>query len=86
MTSGSGILHEEMPQVRPEGIGGLQLWLNLPAREKMTRPKYRDLTASHLPETALDGGARAASSRATRRAGGSPGRSTAWRWRRSSST
>ena len=59
MTSGSGILHEEMPQVRPEGIGGLQLWLNLPAREKMTRPKYRDLTASHLPETALDGGARA---------------------------
>ena len=59
MTSGSGILHEEMPQVRPEGIGGLQLWLNLPAREKMTRPKYRDLTASHLPESALDGGARA---------------------------
>jgi len=43
MTSGSGIMHEEMPQVRPEGIAGLQLWLNLPAREKMTRPKYRDL-------------------------------------------
>jgi len=59
MTSGSGILHEEMPQVRPEGIGGLQLWLNLPAREKMTRPKYRDLTAPHLPEVALDGAARA---------------------------
>ena len=59
MTSGSGILHEEMPQVRPEGIGGLQLWLNLPAREKMTRPKYRDLTSAHLPETALAGGARA---------------------------
>ena len=39
MTSGSGILHEEMPQVRPEGIAGLQLWLNLPAREKMTRPE-----------------------------------------------
>jgi hypothetical protein len=59
MTSGSGILHEEMPRVRPEGIGGLQLWLNLPARDKMTRPKYRDLTASHLPETDLGGGARA---------------------------
>ena len=42
MTSGSGIMHEEMPQVRPEGIAGLQLWLNLPAREKMTQPKYRD--------------------------------------------
>jgi hypothetical protein len=59
MTSGSGIMHEEMPQVRPEGIAGLQLWLNLPAREKMTRPKYRDLQADRLTEAALDGGARA---------------------------
>jgi redox-sensitive bicupin YhaK (pirin superfamily) len=59
MTSGSGILHEEMPQVRPEGIGGLQLWLNLPAREKMSRPKYRDLQAKELTETELDGGAKA---------------------------
>ena len=58
MTSGSGILHEEMPQVRPEGIGGLQLWLNLPAREKMARPKYRDLRAERLVETELDEGAR----------------------------
>jgi redox-sensitive bicupin YhaK (pirin superfamily) len=58
MTSGSGILHEEMPEVRPEGIGGLQLWLNLPAREKMTRPKYRDLRAERLVETELDEGAR----------------------------
>src|SRR5437867_9609055 len=57
MTSGSGILHEEMPQVRPEGIAGLQLWLNLPAREKMTRPKYRDLQADRLTETALAEGA-----------------------------
>ena len=52
-------MHEEMPQVRPEGIGGLQLWLNLPARDKMTRPKYRDLQAARLPETALEGGAKA---------------------------
>ena len=59
MTSGSGIMHEEMPQVRPEGIAGLQLWLNLPAREKMSRPKYRDLHATQLSETALDGGATA---------------------------
>ncbi len=58
MTSGSGILHEEMPQVRPEGIGGLQLWLNLPAREKMTRPKYRDLAGERLTEAETDGGAR----------------------------
>ena len=58
MTSGSGILHEEMPQVRPEGIGGLQLWLNLPASEKMSRPKYRDLRGSGLTESETEGGAR----------------------------
>jgi redox-sensitive bicupin YhaK (pirin superfamily) len=58
MTSGSGILHEEMPQVRPEGIGGLQLWLNVPAREKMSRPKYRDLSGEGLIETGVEGGAR----------------------------
>jgi len=58
MTSGSGILHEEMPVVRPEGISGLQLWLNLPAREKMTRPRYRDLRADELPEILTDDGAK----------------------------
>jgi quercetin 2,3-dioxygenase len=58
MTSGSGILHEEMPQVRPEGIGGLQLWLNLPAREKMSRPKYRDLRGERLTEIETEDGAR----------------------------
>jgi redox-sensitive bicupin YhaK (pirin superfamily) len=57
MTSGSGIMHEEMPQVRPEGIAGLQLWLNLPAQDKMTRPKYRDLQGTRLDENELDGGA-----------------------------
>jgi redox-sensitive bicupin YhaK (pirin superfamily) len=57
MTSGSGILHEEMPEVRPEGIAGLQLWLNLPAREKMGRPKYRDLQAAQLKEMVTDEGA-----------------------------
>ena len=58
MTSGSGILHEEMPQVRKEGIAGLQLWLNVPAREKMGRPRYRDLAGDRLTETEVDGGAR----------------------------
>ena len=58
MTSGSGILHEEMPQVRPEGIAGLQLWLNLPARDKMTRPRYRDLEGSRLPVIETAEGAR----------------------------
>jgi redox-sensitive bicupin YhaK (pirin superfamily) len=57
MTSGSGIMHEEMPQVRPEGIAGLQLWLNLPARDKMSPPKYRDLQADGLPPATTDEGA-----------------------------
>lgn len=58
MTSGSGILHEEMPVVRREGIAGLQLWLNLPAHEKMTRPKYRDLRAHKLEEWLTEDGAK----------------------------
>jgi redox-sensitive bicupin YhaK (pirin superfamily) len=57
MTSGSGIMHEEMPQVRQEGIAGLQLWLNLPAREKMGRPTYRDLQADRLTATETASGA-----------------------------
>jgi quercetin 2,3-dioxygenase len=57
MTSGSGILHEEMPQVRPEGIAGLQIWLNLPARDKMSRPKYRDLQSDRLAQTKTQDGA-----------------------------
>src|SRR2546429_8256511 len=76
MTSGSGILHEEMPQVRPEGIGGLQLWLNLPAREKMSRPKYRDLEGNRPTETETDGGAKIralAGEAAHGRAGGAGG-------------
>lgn len=43
MTAGSGILHQEMPQAAPH-ILGLQLWLNLPKNEKMTAPKYFDIT------------------------------------------
>jgi redox-sensitive bicupin YhaK (pirin superfamily) len=57
MTSGSGIMHEEMPTVRPEGLAGLQLWLNLPAREKMSRPKYRDVPADRLAAIEAAGGA-----------------------------
>src|SRR5512137_1742631 len=58
MTSGSGILHEEMPQVRPEGIGGLQIWLNLPAKDKMTRPKYREMRSGSLSEVETAEGAK----------------------------
>src|SRR2546428_9840443 len=57
MTSGSGIMHEEMPQVRPEGIAGLQLWLNLPPRRKKSRPHERHLPSGAPPAAATDEGA-----------------------------
>ena len=56
MTAGGGILHEEMPQVRPEGNGGFQLWVNLPARLKMSQPRYQDIPSREIPEvTTKDG-------------------------------
>ncbi|MBI4161800.1 MAG: pirin family protein [Acidobacteria bacterium] len=58
MTSGRGILHEEMPQVRPEGITGFQLWVNLPAKVKMTQPRYQDLPVKRIPEIAGKDGVR----------------------------
>jgi hypothetical protein len=51
-------MHEEMPQVRPEGIDGFQLWVNLPARLKMTAPRYRELRSNEIPEVPLESGAR----------------------------
>ena len=56
MTAGRGILHEEMPQVRPEGISGFQLWVNLPAKLKMTRPRYQEVRAKDIPEIKKDNG------------------------------
>jgi redox-sensitive bicupin YhaK (pirin superfamily) len=58
MTSGRGILHEEMPQVRPEGIAGFQIWVNLPAKHKMTAPRYQDVRADHVPVLETPDGAR----------------------------
>jgi hypothetical protein len=57
MTAGRGILHEEMPQARPEGIAGFQLWVNLPARLKMTAPRYQNISANESPEVRRDNGA-----------------------------
>ena len=50
MTSGRGILHEEMPQVRPGGMDGFQLWVNLPANQKMTRPRYQEVSGNRIPQ------------------------------------
>ena len=57
MTAGGGILHEEMPQVRPEGNGGFQLWVNLPAKLKMSQPRYQDISSQQIPEVTTEGGA-----------------------------
>lgn len=55
MTAGRGILHEEMPrQTAGELLWGFQLWVNLPAAEKMTRPRYQELAAGDIPELDLD--------------------------------
>jgi redox-sensitive bicupin YhaK (pirin superfamily) len=58
MTAGRGIMHEEMPQVRPEGIAGFQLWVNLPARLKMIAPRYQDVRSATIPEIVAEGGTR----------------------------
>jgi quercetin 2,3-dioxygenase len=56
MTSGRGILHEEMPQRGPSGvIMGFQLWVNLPAAQKMSQPRYQEVNAASIPAIADDG-------------------------------
>jgi redox-sensitive bicupin YhaK (pirin superfamily) len=50
MTAGSGIIHQEMPKGDPAGrMGGFQLWANLPARQKMMDPRYREVLSSQIP-------------------------------------
>jgi redox-sensitive bicupin YhaK (pirin superfamily) len=51
MTSGRGILHEEMPRRGPTGlVKGFQLWVNLPAAQKMSKPRYQEVNADNIPE------------------------------------
>ncbi|MET0795663.1 MAG: pirin family protein, partial [Polyangiaceae bacterium] len=53
MTAGAGIIHSEMPSraVRDAGgrVHGFQIWVNLPARLKMTQPRYQEVTAAKIP-------------------------------------
>ncbi len=58
MTAGSGILHEEMPRVGPRRLDGFQIWVNLPAKLKMTPPRYQDVPSSRIPEVVRPDGAR----------------------------
>ncbi len=57
MTAGSGIIHQEMPKGDSAGrMGGFQLWANLPASQKMTPPRYRDVKSDQIPEVTLENG------------------------------
>jgi redox-sensitive bicupin YhaK (pirin superfamily) len=55
MTAGSGILHQEMPQLQKGMLQGLQLWVNLSSENKMTFPKYRGITGQEIPVIKKDG-------------------------------
>ena len=57
MTAGSGIVHQEMPRESPTGtMWGFQFWANLPARQKMMSPRYRDVRAGEIPEVRMANG------------------------------
>jgi redox-sensitive bicupin YhaK (pirin superfamily) len=63
MTAGGGIIHSEMPshRIREQGglVHGFQIWLNLPAKLKMTRPRYQEIPSARIPTAATaDGKAR----------------------------
>jgi redox-sensitive bicupin YhaK (pirin superfamily) len=49
MTAGRGVIHSELPEQEEGRMEGFQLWLNLPAHDKMRAPWYRDILASELP-------------------------------------
>jgi len=53
MTAGSGVIHSEMPaeEIRRDGgrLHGFQLWVNLPRRDKMMRPRYQEVRAAEIP-------------------------------------
>jgi redox-sensitive bicupin YhaK (pirin superfamily) len=58
MTAGRGIIHSEMPQQEHGVMRGFQLWLNLPAAEKMKAASYRDIAAADIPVADLPDGGR----------------------------
>jgi hypothetical protein len=56
MTAGRGIIHSEMPEQHNGLMWGFQLWVNLPAAEKMTAPRYQDIPPEAVPEVTLADG------------------------------
>jgi redox-sensitive bicupin YhaK (pirin superfamily) len=56
MTAGRGIVHSEMPEQEDGLMWGFQLWVNLPAADKMTAPRYQEFEPEQVPVAALPGG------------------------------
>jgi len=56
MTAGRGVIHSEMPEQNDGLMEGFQLWLNLPARDKMSAPWYRDIPLEEVPRLTLADG------------------------------
>jgi Pirin-related protein len=56
MTAGRGIIHSEMPQQESGRMRGFQLWINLPAKEKMKPARYQDIQPDEIPSLALPNG------------------------------
>jgi redox-sensitive bicupin YhaK (pirin superfamily) len=59
MTAGRGIVHSELPEQQDGLLWGFQLWVNLPARDKLTAPRYQDIPAERIPTVALGPGVEA---------------------------
>ena len=55
MTAGKGIVHSEMPEQEDGLLEGFQLWINLPASDKMTSPAYQEFDAKEIPSEKRDG-------------------------------
>lgn len=55
MTAGRGVIHSELPEQSAGRMAGFQLWLNLPARDKMREPAYQDVQGPDVPEFEHDG-------------------------------
>ena len=56
MTAGGGIMHEEMPQLEGGRLDGFQLWVNLPARLKMSKPRYQEVVSQEIPSVEQENG------------------------------
>ena len=56
MSAGSGVIHSEMPSLEMDGLHGFQLWINLPAADKMKAPDYRDVPAGEIPQLTTSAG------------------------------